>query len=276
MKKRNIYLDAVGNAHAPCEEARIVSLVPSITETLFALSLGASVVGRTRFCTGPAETIDGIVTVGGTKHVDLEHIRRLEPSHVIVNVDETPRAVADALATMGIAVVVTHPLKAIDNVALFRLLGGVFGRQAEAGHLHERFKAAYEELVAAAAAWPSRRVLYLIWRKPWMTVSAETYIADMLITAKWVVHAPSGGDRYPTIEIDADLLASVDAVLLSTEPFPFTEADAQTFVEAYPTAAGKTRLIDGAMLSWYGKRAIDGLAYLRRVAAEARQVVRSG
>lgn len=264
-----MYFDAAGNAHAPTGQARIVSLVPSITETLFALSLGPSVVGRTQFCSEPAMAVADIANVGGTKSVDIDRVRALEPSHVIVNVDETPRAVADALAAAGIAVIVTHPVTVIDNRRLFRLLGGVFERRAEAARLLRRFDAAYQALVDAAADWPNQCVLYLIWRKPWMTVSAATYIADMLATAKWGVEA-SAGDRYPAIEMTADLLARMDAVLLSTEPFPFKEMDVTDFVAAFPAAAGKTRLIDGAMLAWYGSRAISGLAYLRRFVADAR------
>ena len=102
--------DAVGTTHAPASgEARIVSLVPSITELLFALGVGDRVVGRTPFCIHPRDGVANVPRVGGTKTPRFDRIRVLEPTHVIVNVDENRREDADALAGFVPNVVVTHP-----------------------------------------------------------------------------------------------------------------------------------------------------------------------
>ena len=179
-------VDAAGTAHAPASGTpRIVSLVPSITELLCDLGLADAVVGRTGFCIHPRERVRGIPKVGGTKDVDLGKVRTLAPTHVIVNVDENRKEDAHALAGFVPSVVVTHPLGPVDNLALYRLIGGIFGREGEAEALCARFEAEYATLRSAARTFAPERVLYLIWKKPWMTVSRDTYVSRMLALVNW-------------------------------------------------------------------------------------------
>lgn len=256
-------IDAIGTRHVPAgAAARIVSLVPSISETLFALDLGASVVGRTAFCVHPRGRIDRVRSVGGTKRINMARLRTLAPSHVIVNVDETPKELAEALAAEGYTVVVTHPNDVTDNLALYRLLGGLFGRDREAEALCRAFAQALAALRAQAHALPARRVLYLIWKDPWMTISPDTYIARMLALVKWNTLGGDPARRYPEISLSEEVLAATDLVAFSTEPFAFTERHLAAFRAAHPAHAGKAMLIDGEMTSWYGSRAIAGLRYL--------------
>ena len=261
-------IDAAGRPHQPVgDAARIVSLVPSITELLFDLDLGNSVVGRTAFCVHPKGQVRRARSVGGTKQVNLAKLRRLEPTHVIVNIDETPRSLADDLAALGMEVVVTHPIEVEDNSGLFRLMGGLFGRQAAAEILCRRLDAALEALVEAARTLPEQRVIYLIWKDPWMTVSPETYISRMLALVHWrTVLAGEASVRYPALDLDEDVLAGCERVLFSSEPFPFTERHLQAFRDAFPAHADKAAMIDAQMVSWYGSRAIAGLRYLRLLA----------
>ena len=120
--------DAVGRRHVPAgPDARIVSLVPSLTELVFDLGLGDRLVGRTGFCVHPHEALRGVPKVGGTKDVKLERIRELAPTHVLVNMDENRRETVDALAAFVPHIVVTHPNTPQDNLPLFALLGGIFG-----------------------------------------------------------------------------------------------------------------------------------------------------
>jgi|APTNR8051073442_1049403.scaffolds.fasta_scaffold08009_4 ABC-type Fe3+-hydroxamate transport system substrate-binding protein len=270
------FVDGAGNDHAPAgATARIVSLVPSLTELLFALGLGVQVVGRTTYCVHPAEGVCRVPTVGGTKTIDLDKVSRLRPSHLLVNVDETPKAIADAVAQLGIDVVVTHPIHVDDNIDLYHLIGGLFGRPAAAAALSERYRAARATIDAAARRWPDRHVLYVIWKKPWMTVGPNTYIAHMLRLARMNATVTGGDEpvRYPTVDLDERLLDRLDLVLFATEPFPFRERHVAEFRQAFPGHEQKARLINGEMLSWYGSRAIDGLAYLadftRRLAGTA-------
>jgi hypothetical protein len=106
-------------------------------------------------------------------------------------------------------------------------------------------------------------VLYCIWQDPWMTVSAGTYIAAMLGELGWRVPA-LGTQRYPRFAWSAELVDGVDAVLLSTEPYRFTD----THVDALEKQIGiPVFLVDGEMMSWYGSRALAGVRYLRQVRA---------
>lgn len=262
-------IDAAGRHHQPAgPECRIVSLVPSITELLFDLGLGAATVGRTAFCVHPAGIVKQVRSVGGTKQINWDKLRAVRPTHVIVNVDETPRQLAGELGDAGYTVVVTHPVEVVDNLALFRLLGALFDRVAPAERLCRRFQEAYDDTVAAAAALPARRVLYLIWKDPWMTVSRDTYISRMLALVRWQTIPAVAAVRYPTVGLsDADL-AEVDLVLFSSEPFPFSESHVGAFGDAHPAHRDSALLIDGQMVSWYGSRALAGLAYVRTLATD--------
>lgn len=258
-------IDAIGVRHKPVvAPARIVSLVPSITELLFVLKLGDQLVGRTHYCVHPPHLVAKLPSVGGTKKLRYARLQALQPTHVIVNVDENPRELAERLMADGYKVVVTHPLTPEDNVPLYRLIGGIFNRAAEAEALVERFEQTLAEL--RQAVWPRRRVLYLIWRKPWMGISRETYISKMLGLVGWETLPVESEVRYPKLEITPTLLDLVDLVLFSSEPYRFLPEDLETFARDYDCPLEKLRLIDGEMTSWYGSRAIQGLRYLGQLA----------
>lgn len=260
--------DAMGVYHAPViAPARIVSLVPSITELLFALNLSEQLVGRTHYCIHPADRLGAVPSVGGTKKIRYARLKALQPTHVIVNIDENPRELAERLMADGFQVIVTHPLIPEDNVPLYRLIGGIFNRIAEAEALVEQFEQALAEL--RKIEWTRRRVLYLIWRKPWMGISRETYISQMLALIGWETWPVAAEARYPTLEMDKVLLDSVDLVLFSSEPYRFLPKDLEAFARDYDYPLEKLKLIDGEMTSWYGSWAIRGLRYLRQLALEA-------
>ena len=257
-------VDAWGQPHRRgAAGARIVSLVPSITELLFALDLGQQVVGRTTFCVHPRDAVRHVPEVGGTKNVKLERVRELAPTHVIVNIDENTRETFDGLKAFVPDVVVTHPNAPDDNVGLYRLLGGVFGREAAAERLVVRFESALADVTRSVSGTPNRRVLYLIWRHPWMTVSPDTYIARMLEVAGWTTVPGETDTRYPRLEEAQLRTLDFDLCLLSSEPYPFRDVHLRE-VGALVGGA-QVELVDGEMLSWYGSRAIAGLAYLERL-----------
>lgn len=254
-------IDALGVRHTPIQTpARIVSLVPSLTELLFALGLAEQIVGRTHYCIHPQPAVAAIPSVGGTKKLKYARLRALQPTHAILNIDENPRELADRLLADGFQVIVTHPLTPEDNSPLYRLLGGIFHREAEAERLTVEFAQALAEL--RQIDWPRKKVLYLIWRKPWMGVSRETYIARMLALVGWETLPAESVARYPELELDRVLLDAADLILFSSEPYRFQEGDLQSFAREYDCPLEKLRLIDGEMTSWYGNRAIAGLVYL--------------
>ena len=258
-------VDAVGVDHAPAGAgARIVCVVPSITELLFDLGLGDQVVGRTGFCFHPRNGVKQVPRVGGTKDFDLDRIRSLRPTHLIVNVDENPRERVEAVAQSGVEVIVTHPMGPLDNPALYRLLGAIFNRRQEAQQLQRRFEAAYEDAVTATRDLPHERVLYVIWKQPWMSISRDTYIARALAAVGWQHIELDGEARYPEVKLES-LVDRVDRVLLSSEPYAFRSRDVAE-IEAMDRAGHglKASLIDAEMTSWYGSRAIAGMSYLAK------------
>ena len=251
---------------------RIASLVPSLTELLFALGLGPWVVARTGFCIHPAGVLGTVPKVGGTKDVNLAKLRRLAPTHVLVNVDENRLEDLPALRKIAPRVVVTHPCTPRDNLVLLDQMEAEFGAlphvPARADALRQELR---DELARSAATdWPPCEVLYLIWKSPWMTVARDTYISRMLATVGWhTVPAVEGGEtgaaRYPVLRGDEAFLAGVQRVLLSSEPFAFGPSHAAAAQALCPGA--RVQLVDGELLSWYGPRAAAGLRCLRGLAA---------
>ncbi len=255
--------DAIGVCHPPAKgELRIVSLVPSLTELLFALDLGKNVVGRTHYCIHPQASLVNVPSLGGTKKIRMARLLEARPTHVLMNIDENPKEMADAITRAGIDVIATHPMTPLDNIVLYRLLGSIFNRSNEADVLGARFMEGYDALTKAATAWPARKVLYLIWKDPWMTVAPDTYIAANLGLLRWQTIGPSSVERYPTIEIEPALLQGVDLILFASEPYAFKQADIDAFRTNFPDVTSRMALIDGEMTSWFGSRAIAGLRYL--------------
>jgi hypothetical protein len=254
---------------------RIASLVPSATETLVALGLAPCLVARTGFCIHPAAAVAGVPKVGGTKDVNLAKLRALAPTHVVVNVDENRLDTAEALRAFVPHVIVTHPRQPQDNLVLFEQLRAAFADQPG---VNERAAALSADFSAALArcrerAWPGERVLYLIWRDPWMTVARDTYISTLLAETGWrtwpeVAGGEHGAGRYPALAGDEPWLRSIGRVLLSSEPYRFGAAHVAEAQALCPQA--RVQLVDGELLSWWGARGAAGLDYLRGLSGASR------
>jgi len=152
-------------------------------------------------------------------------------------------------------VIVTHPMGPRDNVRLVRLLGAIFDRDAQATRLVASIDGAFEQLAAQARTLMRERVLYLVWRKPWMTVSRDTYVSRTLALAGLDTVEIHSDARYPALEDDDAAWRIADRILLSTEPYAFRERDAQALRERL---AKPVDLVDGEWTSWYGSRAAIG------------------
>jgi ABC-type Fe3+-hydroxamate transport system substrate-binding protein len=253
-------VDWANTVHTPAmAPVRIASLVPSLTELLFALDLGREVVARTGFCVHPLPAVRQVPKIGGTKDPDLARLRALAPTHLIVNVDENRREVVDAARAFVPHIVVTHPATPADNLRLFALFGAIFGREREATALAAALSDAMAEAQAVAAALPRERVLYLIWKDPWMTVTRATYVGATLAAAGMDVVPANAALRYPVVAADSAAWRDADRILLSTEPFAFRECDRRDLAARTGKPAS---LIDGEWTSWYGARAAPGLRAL--------------
>ena len=259
----NARVDWAGVAHAQAGGApRIACVVPSLTELLFTLGLGAHVVARTGFCVHPRDAIKAVPKIGGTKDFDLAALRALKPTHLVVNVDENRRDAVDAASDFVPHIVVTHPCAPDENRRLYALFGAIFDREREAARLDAEFVAATGELDTAVSDLPRERVVYVIWKKPWMAVARGTYIAATLARAGWDTLPDTANARYPTLDDDDAAWHAADRILLSSEPYAFRPRDVESCAARCARAC---HLVDGEMVSWYGPRAIAGMRYLARL-----------
>ena len=264
MSITEVRTDAVGTTHKKAgSTARIISLVPSITELLCDLGLGDQLVGRTGFCIHPRETVRKIPKVGGTKDVDIRKLLKQAPTHVIVNIDENRLDLVSEIKSFVDNIIVTHPLGPDDNLELYELIGFIFSRVKEATALAQEFRTMKNSLLSMRD-WPTQRILYLIWRDPWMTISADTYISRVLKLVNWESFPQVSTTRYPSIDLE-DYIGVVDRVLLSSEPYAFRKKHINE-VSKLLDEQMPVMLVDGEMLSWYGSRAVDGLKYLGELA----------
>ena len=254
---------------------RIASLVPSLTELLFDLHLEECLVARTGFCIHPREKVSQIPKVGGTKDVNVEKLLVTKPTHVVVNIDENRKELVEELQRHPLNIVVTHPLTPDDNVALYREFGTLFERTREAASLITAYERARTDLTAAVADAQPRRVLYLIWKDPWYTVSRDTYVSSLLALANLHTIATTSSARYPILDAADAAWDDADCILLSSEPYAFRQKHADELARSLRTPR-PIALVDGELLSWYGSRAIGGLRYLATLRSELDAMISGG
>jgi ABC-type Fe3+-hydroxamate transport system substrate-binding protein len=248
---------------------RIVSLVPSLTEALFALGLGERVVGVTDWCVHPAERLAGLPRVGGTKNPDLAAIRALAPDLVIANQEENRRRDVERLEAAGVRVWITYPRTVAEGAA-------VLAELAELGAAPEARARVVAPVLAAVAEAEAVRpergvpVFCPIWRDPWMTVGADTYAHDLLTLCGGLnVFAERGDRRYPRLTLDDVVAAAPEVVLLPDEPYAFGAAD-EAELRRLPLPAakhGRIHRIDGTWVSWYGPRIRPAIHAMRSLLA---------
>jgi len=269
-------LDDLGRAvDVPAEPQRIVSLVPSLTETLFAIGAGARVVAVTRYCEEPAADVAVLPKVGGTKNPDLMAIRALAPEIVIMNAEENRREDFEALSAAGLAVFVTEPKTIADGMRVITRMGEIAGCREQGRALAAAQEARVRAIMAPEAGRTPVRYFCPIWRKPWMTFNADTYAHDMLRAAGGENVCGKEPTRYPTVTLEAIAVQAPEIVLLPDEPYAFTEQDRPALAPLAETPALRDRhvhFVDGKALSWYGPRIADGLTRFAALFAAARGI----
>lgn len=240
---------------------RIVSVVPSQTELLYDLGLGERVVGITKFCVHPEEWFRNKTRIGGTKNLHLDQIRELRPDLIIANKEENTQEQIDALAAeypVWISDIQTLP----EALQMMQSVGQLTGTT-------ERAQAIIDHIVQGMNNLPRtlpRRVAYMIWYNPWMSVGGDTFISHMLRSIGWE-NVLAGETRYPEITLEALRRHHPEIVLLSSEPFPFKDQHIAEVQAALPRA--KVLLVDGEMCSWYGSRMLYAPAYFRKLLESA-------
>ena len=227
---------------------RIVSLVPSITELLFDLGLEKEIVGITKFCVHPAEKIKTTQKIGGTKDFSIEKIIDLQPDLVVADKAENTKDAVLKLAEK-VPVFVTDVIDFISALQMIKQIGAITDRQTQAINLSNIIQSQFDRLTIKK---PHRKAIYLIWRKPYMTVNGNTFINAMMGKAGFENIFAGKSDNYPVITGDEIKNSGAEVVLLSSEPYHFTRKHITEFRTLLPTA--EIRLVDGEMFTWYGSR----------------------
>jgi ABC-type Fe3+-hydroxamate transport system substrate-binding protein len=254
------YDDLGHEVAVPDRARRVVSLVPSITESLASVDR-AAVVGATDWCTHP-DDLD-VTRVRGTKNPDVERIVDLAPDLVVANVEENRRPDVEALRAAGVAVWVTD----------VRTVAGPHGALGPDGSLARLLDACGLSrpgwLDAADAAWaavepamPRRTALVPIWRRPWMAVGRDTFTGDVLARLGVDNVLAGAAERYPKVDPAAVTSGpgAPDLVVLPDEPYRFTDDDGP---EAFPGTP--CVLVPGRLLTWYGPSLVEAASRLPRL-----------
>ena len=255
--------DQMGRVIAvPNRPQRIVSLVPSQTELLFDLGLDREIVGVTRFCIHPAALVGAKQQVGGTKQLEFGAIDRLRPDLIIGNKEENVRDDILKLAE-SYPVWISDVVTLADALDMIRQVAQLVGKSEVGEGLSAQIEAAFAELRPLARPLC---VGYFVWQKPYMVVGRDTFIHDMLGRCGMENgFAATGDGRYPEVSAADVIAAKLDAILLSSEPFPFGTKHRTTLAEQFPGVA--VHLVDGEMFSWYGSRLLRAVEYFQDLLA---------
>ena len=253
-----ITVDQIGQEHTLVDvPTKIVSLVPSITELLCDMGLRRTIVGCTKFCVHPQGLMEESTTVGGTKNVDIDKCVQLDPDIILANKEENTKADIDALRE--ICPVWVADIKTIDDVRrTIVALADIFDRVDVGQNV-------VQKLVGSLPSRPRKlgSVVYLIWRRPYMTVGGDTYISHMLGRCGFT-NVFDDSERYPEIQLQDISDRSPDHVFLSSEPYPFTEKHVADLHDLLGHAS--IHVVDGEFFSWYGTRTIHCEGYLDTLA----------
>jgi ABC-type Fe3+-hydroxamate transport system substrate-binding protein len=278
----------------PCVPQRLVSLVPSITETLYHFGWGAQLVGITNYCTEPATEVTSKPTIGGTKNPDLRAILALQPDLVFAVAEENRHPDIAWLEAAGIPVYVFEPQSVRAGIDLLWRVAELLDCRAEVAAQIQAIEQDYTDTIAKVARRPRVRVFCPIWKNPYMTINDHTYVHDILTTcggdnifAQRQRRFPLAADvgqvaegssaryterdrRYPRISLDEMAALRPEVIVLPDEPYAFSAADFIDFLD-YPEVPAvhnqRIYLIDGKMVSWYGPRIGQSLRALETLLA---------
>ncbi|GAB4499624.1 MAG: helical backbone metal receptor [Saprospiraceae bacterium] len=240
---------------------RIVSLVPSQTELLADLGLEDEVVGITKFCVHPEKWFREKSRVGGTKTLNFEKIKNLNPDLIIGNKEENERAQIEELAE-HFPVWLSDVRTLEQAYDMMEQAGELVGKTTEAQKLVAKIQGSFSTNNQQRTTNNETRAAYFIWRKPYMAAGGDTFIDEMLRVAGFE-NVFSYKKRYPEISLDELAKAKPEVILLSSEPYPFAEKHFEPLREICPDA--RIQLVDGEMFSWYGSRLLHSAAYFQKL-----------
>lgn len=234
---------------------RIVSLVPSQTELLY--YLGIHPVGQTIFCFHPKEQFKNAKKIGGTKKIQMDKLKALNPDLIIGNKEENQKEQIEELRNEY--AVWLSDINTLENAYdMIRSVGKLVNKETQANRLAAELEAGFDGLKDK----PKSSALYLIWKDPYMVAGQNTFINSILSSSGYTNAISDINSRYPKISLKEIQELNPDSILLSSEPFPFQESHVVEMKELLPHS--EVKIVDGELYSWYGPRLLKTLNYLRK------------
>lgn len=232
--------------------SRIVCLVPSITELLSNLGLDDRIAGITKFCIHPEHLFRDKTKVGGTKNVNHEKVKALQPDLIIANKEENTKKDIELLEK-DFPVWISDISNYEEALSMIHEIGQLTDTSSKAEKLIENIRTSFQGI----QQFNNISVLYLIWKNPYMAAGKNTFIDNMLslCNLKNCIDA----ELYP--EVDERLIKELnpELVFLSSEPFPFKEKHIQEIKQLLPES--NVILVDGEYFSWYGSKMLTAPQY---------------
>ncbi|MBI4931993.1 MAG: ABC transporter substrate-binding protein [Bacteroidetes bacterium] len=258
-----IFTDQLGNTiFLPEIPKRIVSIVPSQTELLFDLGLDEEIIGITKYCVHPQHWLETKINIGGTKKLNLEKIKELKPDLIIGNKEENEKNQIQELMKqypvwMSDIKNLEEALKMIDEV------GTITGKEKRALEIQNNIREQFSHFKLATSHLTriTNKVLYLIWRKPYIVAGKDTFISHLLEICGF--ENVISKSRYPEISYEEIQKLNPNLIFLSSEPYPFRKKHVTEFQTHFQQA--KVVLVDGEMFSWYGSRLLYAPSYFERL-----------
>jgi ABC-type Fe3+-hydroxamate transport system substrate-binding protein len=233
---------------------RIISLVPSQTELLFDLGLAEQVIGITKFCIHPDEWFRSKTKIGGTKQINIDQIKQLQPNLIIANKEENVKEQIEELEKL-FPVWISDVNNLDDAYEMIEQIGLITSKHQKASEIINGIKESFARLLTPRS---KLRTIYLIWQNPYMTVGGDTFIHSMLETAG-LNNIFQTKTRYPGVTISELQAKNCELLLLSSEPYPFKQKHMDELQNQLPNT--KILLVDGELFSWYGSHLLQAPAY---------------
>lgn len=256
------------------KKIRIVSLVPSLTETLCDFGLQNNIVGCTNYCVSPKSLRKTSTSIGGTKDPDLQKIISLSPTHILINEEENTLKIREELKEnskfKNTHIIDSFPKNVEDAISLVIKLGNIF----ECNQYTQKWAQKAYSLLNECKKEENLKItyIYFIWRNPWMVAGNQTYISAMLNLVGFqnkVITTEDLVSRYPIIQESDSSLKNSQILFFSSEPYPFKKRHVEEFLKISNLKHAQYLMVDGQNLSWYGTKTLKGLNYLLSLKKQA-------
>ncbi|MEX2597321.1 MAG: helical backbone metal receptor [Salibacteraceae bacterium] len=262
----NLVKDQLGRTLTlPHRPQRIVSLVPSQTELLFDLGLGDRVVGITKFCIHPERWFRTKTRIGGTKSVNLKKIIQCQPDLIIANKEENTESDINKLSEKY--PIWISDIKSLESaLEMIRDVGFITDSNVESVEIEKEVRSRFDKLSNNKKA---KKVLYLIWKDPFMAAGRDTFINEMLQFTGFENAISSTESRYPSLSVDNVNKLNPELILLSSEPFPFKGKHTEEVKKLFPDIP--VIEVDGERFSWYGSGLLKSPYYFEKLKSEVQE-----